>query len=65
MDIVIPLATAFAALGLVLASAVWVNRRYSFPLPPPPPPPPPSTPEEMQWERERATLKLCLRHPYC
>lgn len=63
MDIVLPLATAFAALGLVLASAVWVNRRYSFTVTPPPPLP--STPEEMQWERERATLKLCLRHPYC
>jgi hypothetical protein len=36
MDIVIPLATAFAALGLVLASAVWVNRRYSFSVTPPP-----------------------------
>jgi hypothetical protein len=63
MDIVIPVATAFAALCLVLASAVWVNRRYNFTVTPPPPPP--STPEEIQWEKDRATLKLCLRHPYC
>ncbi|MFT5488596.1 MAG: hypothetical protein ACI9JL_004317 [Paracoccaceae bacterium] len=62
MDIVIPVATAFAALGLVVASAVWVNRRYNFSVTPPPPP---QTAEEMQWERERASLKLCLRHPYC
>jgi hypothetical protein len=63
MDIVIPVVTAFAALGLVLASAVWVNRRYNFTVTPPPPPP--QTPEEIQWEKERATLKLCVRHPYC
>jgi hypothetical protein len=61
MDIFIPVATAFAALGLVLASAVWVNRRYNLTVTLPPP----QSPEEIQWEKERATLKLCLRHPYC
>lgn len=63
MDIVLPLVTALGALALVMISALWVNRRFNFSVTPPPPPP--STPEEIQWERERATLKLCLRHPYC
>ncbi len=62
IDIVIPVVTAFAALGLVLTSAVWVNRRCNFTVTPPPPPP--QTPEEIQWEKERATLKLCLRQQY-
>lgn len=63
MDIFIPIVTALGALGLVMISAYWVNRRFSFSVTPPPPPP--STPEEIQWEKERRTLKLCLRHPYC
>jgi len=29
-------ATAIAALGLVLASAAWINRRYNFTVTPPP-----------------------------
>ena len=63
MDVLIPVATALVALGLVLVTAAVINRRCNFTVTPPPPPP--STPDEIQWERERATLKLCLRHPYC
>ena len=63
MDILIPVVTALGALVLVMLSAYWVNRRYNFTVTPPPPPP--STPEEIQWEKERRTLRLCLRHPYC
>jgi hypothetical protein len=63
MDIFLPVLTAMGALGLVMVSALWVNRRYNFSVTPPPPPP--RTAEELQWERERASLKLCLRHPYC
>ena len=63
MDILLPVATAIAALGLVLASAAWINRRYNFTVTPPPSAP--QTAEEIQWERERASLRLCLRHPYC
>ncbi|MDA0665077.1 MAG: hypothetical protein O3B08_19885 [Proteobacteria bacterium] len=62
MEIALPVLTAIGALGLVIASAVWMNRRYNFSVTPPPPP---QTPEEIQWEKERATLRLCLRHPYC
>jgi hypothetical protein len=63
METALPVLTAIGALGLVIATATWVNRRYNFSVTPPPPPP--QTAEEMQWERERASLRLCLRHPYC
>tara|TARA_R110002110_G_C13246480_1_gene699541 strand:- start:151 stop:390 length:240 start_codon:yes stop_codon:yes gene_type:complete len=63
METALPIITALAALGGIMATATWINRRYNFTVTPPPPPP--STPEEIQWERERATLRLCLRHPYC
>lgn len=63
MEIALPVLTALGALGLVMISALWLNRRCNFTVTPPPPPP--STPEEIQWDKERRTLKLCLRHPYC
>ena len=63
MTTVLPVLTAFAILSVVVASAFWLNHRYAFTITPPPPPP--STPEEIQWEKERRSLRLCLRHPYC
>jgi len=63
MDIVLPLVTSLGALALVMITALWVNRRFNFSVTPPPPPP--QTAEEIQWERERSSLRLCLRHPYC
>tara|TARA_R110000868_G_scaffold173190_1_gene409270 strand:- start:1056 stop:1244 length:189 start_codon:yes stop_codon:yes gene_type:complete len=62
MDIALPVITALGALALVVSTAVWISRRCNFTVTPPPPP---QTAEEMQWERERASLRLCLRHPYC
>ena len=63
METLLPVVTALAALGLMAASAVWVNRRFGFTVTPPPPPP--RTEEEKKWARELGELKLCLRHPYC
>lgn len=63
MTALAPIATALIALGLMICTAFWINRRFAFTITPPPPPP--STPEEIQWDKERRTLRLCLRHPYC
>lgn len=63
MTTLVPIVTALAALGLLAVTAVWINRHWRLKVSPPPPPP--RTPEEKQWARELATLKLCLRHPYC
>ena len=63
METALPILTALSGLGFVLAAAVWLNRRCGFSVTPPPPPP--ATEQEKQWERERRSLKLCLRHPYC
>jgi len=63
MTALAPVLTALAAIGLLIFTARWINRRFGFTVTLPPPPP--RTPEEIQWERERRTLKLCLRHPYC